>query len=126
MNLRDQFARAKYLSLESFKRDGTGVRTPLWFAEGDDGDYYAYTVDGSPKVRRIRNNPRVRIAPCTMRGEITGEWADAEAHIVEGEAAARGMALLNQRYWPWKSIGDLFSRLKGSRHAVIAIRFSIR
>jgi len=122
MSPRDQFARAKYVSLESFKRDGAGVRTPLWFAEGADGDYFVYTVDGSPKVRRIRNNPRVRVAPCTMRGEITGTWAEAEARVVEGEAASRGMALLNKKYWPWKSIGDIFSRWKSARHAVIAIR----
>src|SRR5262249_38406544 len=55
-----QFANKKYLNLESYRRNGQGVRTPLWFVE-DDGALYFYTVAHSYKVKRIRNNPRVRV-----------------------------------------------------------------
>jgi hypothetical protein len=76
-----QFANQQYLNLGSYKRDGTPVQTPVWFAE-DDGTLYIYTLANAGKVKRIRRNLRVRIAPCTMRGNVTGQWGEAKAHIV--------------------------------------------
>ena len=75
------FAGHKYLNLETFKRSGDGVKTPVWFAADPANDLasdaarlYAYTVGNSGKVKRIRNNARVRIAPCDMAGKLLGEW----------------------------------------------------
>ena len=76
-----QFANQQYLNLGSYKRDGSPVQTPVWFAE-DDGTLYIYTLANAGKVKRIRRNLRVRIAPCTMRGNVTGQWGEAKAHIV--------------------------------------------
>lgn len=95
------FAGEKYLSLESYRRTGTPVRTPVWFAQ-DDRDpatLYVYTEINAGKVKRIRNNASVRIAPCTMRGTIKGEWTPATARLVDGDEAARGHALLDRKYW---------------------------
>ena len=69
------FEGQKYLSLETFRKNGEGVRTPIWFAAEKDGGaavLYIYTIADTGKVKRIRNNPRVRIAPCDMRGNVTG------------------------------------------------------
>jgi Pyridoxamine 5'-phosphate oxidase len=74
---RTPLAGHKYLNLESFKRDGTPVQTPVWFAE-DHGLLYVYTLANAGKVKRIRRNPRIRIAPCTMRGTLIGPWVDEE------------------------------------------------
>ena len=115
-----QFAGHKYISLETFRRNGTGVRTPVWFAEGD-GVLYVYSEANAGKVKRVRTNPRVRVAPCSFRGKVLGDWAEAEARVVEGEEAARGHALLNQKY-AGKRIGDFFSRLRGHKQAILAIR----
>src|SRR5437667_12068463 len=65
------FVGQKYLNLESFKRDGTPVRTPVWFAE-DQGVLYVYTLANAGKVKRIRHTPRIRLAPCTMRDTVIG------------------------------------------------------
>src|SRR5215218_1336099 len=54
----------KYLSLTSFRRDGTGVATPVWFVEAG-GRLLVETDASSYKVRRIRRDPRVTVAPCT-------------------------------------------------------------
>ena len=70
------FAGQRYLNLESFKRDGTPVQTPVWFA-GAHGVLYVYTLTKAGKVKRIRRNPRIRLAPCTMRGTVTGPWVEA-------------------------------------------------
>ncbi len=111
----------KYINLETFKRDGTGVRTPVWFA-ADNGTLFVYAQADSGKVKRIRRDGAVRIAACDMRGKITGDWRDAEARLVSGEDVARGMALLGRKYWPWKQIGDFFARLRSPHpRAVIAI-----
>jgi uncharacterized protein len=124
-----RFAGHKYLSLESFRKNGEGVRTPVWFAaaapEAGDGSVrrlYVYTIGNSGKVKRIRNNPRVRIAPCDMRGQVRGEWMEAHAEILRGEEATRGMRLLNQKYVPWKQLLDFFARFRRREHTVFAIR----
>jgi hypothetical protein len=110
----------KYISLETYRRSGAAVRTPVWFAEAD-GTLYVYSLAEAGKVKRIRANPRARVAPCDLRGNLSGEWLDAEARVVNGEEEERGHALLNQKYWPWKSMGDFFSRLRGRRQAILAI-----
>src|SRR5215471_9593255 len=76
------FVGQRYLNLESYKRDGTPVQTPVWFAE-DHGVLYVSTLANAGKVKRIRRNPRIRIAPCTMRGTVVGPWVEAEATIVD-------------------------------------------
>jgi uncharacterized protein len=110
------FAGHKYLSLETFKKSGEGVKTPVWFAAGpvasldsSDAKLYVYTIGVSGKVKRIRNNPRVRIAPCDMRGKLLGEWVEARAEIVTGEEADRGTQLLNKKYFPWKQLLAFFA-----------------
>jgi len=116
------FAAQKYLNLESCKRDGTPVQTPVWFAP-DHGVLYVYTLANAGKVKRIRRNPRIRIAPCTMRGTVTGAWVEAEAAIVDATTAAHGHALLHHKYGWMKGMGDLFSRMMHRERVVIAIRF---
>jgi len=116
------FVGQRYLTLESCKRDGTPVQTPVWFAE-DHGVLYVYTLVKAGKVKRIRRYPRIRIAPCTLRGTVTGPWVEAEATIVDATTAAHGHALLRKKYGWMKGIGDLVSRLLHRERVVIAIRF---
>jgi len=115
------FVGQRYLNLESVKRDGTSIQTPVWFAE-EQGVLYVYTLAHAGKVKRIRRNPRVRIAPCTMRGTMIGPWVEADASIVDATTAAHGHALLRHKYGWMKGIGDLFSRLLHRERVVIAIR----
>jgi len=71
----------KHICLATFKRDGTAVETAVWFAE-DNGKLYIRTIANSGKVKRIRNHPRVRVAPCTIAGKVTGPWLDAHARLL--------------------------------------------
>ena len=115
------FVGQRYLNLESVKRDGTPVQTPVWFAE-EQGVLYVYTLANAGKVKRIRRHPRIRIAPCTMRGTVTGRWVEADAAIVDATTAAHGHALLRHKYGWMKGLGDLYSRLRHRERVVIAIR----
>ena len=116
-----QFSGQQYLSIESFRKDGRGVRTPVWFAEGD-GVYYVYTLADSYKIKRIRNNPRIRIAPCDARGGVKGEWVEATATILDENGERRAHELLNAKYGLLKRTLDLMSKLRQNKRAAIAIR----
>lgn len=122
------FANHKYLNLETFKKSGEGIRTPIWFAaesatnlDSSGARLYVYTIDNTGKVKRIRNNGRVRIAPCDARGNLLGEWVDAQAKIVTGAEASRGMDLLNKKYMPFKQILGFFAMFRPRPRVVIAI-----
>ena len=118
----------RYLNLETFRRSGAGVRTPVWFAvapagEPDAGTLYVYTTANSGKTKRVRRNQTVKVAACGARGTVTGPWIEARAEITGPEGFDRGMRLLNHKYRPWKQLLDLFSRLSpGHRRVMLAIR----
>jgi PPOX class probable F420-dependent enzyme len=65
------FAHQTYLHLETYRKTGRPVATPVWFAE-DHGTFYLYSLGQAGKVKRIRHNPQVRIVPCDGRGNPTG------------------------------------------------------
>jgi uncharacterized protein len=119
------FVGYKNLSLESFRKTGVGVPTPVWFAadpvSGPPAKLYVYTIEDSGKVKRIRNNPRVRIAPCNRTGKVLGDWVEAQAEIVSGADADHGTALLNKRYFPWKQIMAFFAAFSARKRIVIRI-----
>lgn len=119
----------KYLSLETFKKSGEGVRTPVWFAADPTGDLggnearlFLYTIGNTGKVKRIRNNPRVKIAPCRIKGEPLGEFVDANTEIITGEEAARAMKLLNKKYFPWKQLLGFFALFSRRERIVMVLR----
>jgi PPOX class probable F420-dependent enzyme len=120
------FQSNKYLSLESFRKNGQGVRTPVWFAADPVGagpqTLYIYSTADSGKAKRIRRNSRVRIAPCDSRGQLLGDWIEARGEIVASEEARRGMRLLNAKYKPWKQLLDFFSRFSRRGRVVFAVR----
>ncbi len=116
-----QFANQKYLNLESYRKNGQSVRTPLWFVE-DGGVLYFYTVAHSSKVRRIRNNPRVRVAPCDYRGKVKGEWVDATARRLDQAESRRANDLLNLKYGLFKRVLNFLAKIRGHERAAYAIR----
>jgi PPOX class probable F420-dependent enzyme len=104
----------EYINLKSFKRDGTGVNTPVWVAPLD-GRLVIFTLRDSWKVKRIRRNPRVQVAKCDVRGKLLGPWHDGSCRAVEGEPEleARAYRALTDKYG-WKMrVGNFFSRLSG-------------
>jgi PPOX class probable F420-dependent enzyme len=117
------FRNQKYLNLETFKRDGCGVKTPVWFVLRENGAFYVYTEAESWKVKRIRKNPRVRVAPCDMRGNVTGTWQAASAQIVSGEEEQVANRLLDRKYF-LKKIFNLLTKLHRHKRAMLKIELS--
>lgn len=114
------FSRHRYLSLETYRRTGQAVATPVWFVVDRDV-IYVYSLATAGKVKRIRNNPRVRIAPCDARGRLTGAWVEATARIVDERDAAQAHDLLRAKYGWMKRLADLFRKLRPKPRAVLAI-----
>jgi PPOX class probable F420-dependent enzyme len=87
----------KYISLGTFRKSGAKIATPVWF--GEDGDkLYVMTLSKMGKTKRIRNNPQVTVAPCTMRGKVTGPEVAALARILPLEEQARARLTINRKY----------------------------
>lgn len=87
----------KYLSITSVKRDGTGVATPDWFVQ-ENGRLLVETDGDSYKVKRIRRNPSVTIAPCTASGRLRGKPIAAHAELLPDAEVARVERLMRRKY----------------------------
>jgi uncharacterized protein len=109
-----------YVSVETFRKSGVGVRTPVWFAEKN-GALYIYTLENSGKVKRLRYNRKVRIAPCDMRGNLLGEWIDGEARFLEAPETQTADELLSRKY-RMKRLFDWTSRLRRVRRVYLALK----
>jgi hypothetical protein len=88
----------RYISLATFRKSGTAVYTPIWFAE-DNNRIYCMTSSKTGKCKRIRSNPRVKIAPCSIRGKITGPEFPATALILSAAEFARVRQAIKAKYW---------------------------
>ena len=88
----------KYVSLTTFRKNGVPVATPVWFAEFDN-KLYVMTRWDSGKCKRLRNNPRAKVAPCTIRGKVTGTAFDAVVKILQASDASAGRRAIRAKYW---------------------------
>ena len=88
----------KYISLTTFRKTGVGVSTPVWFGEAD-GKLYVMTRSDMGKSKRIRNNPQVNVAPCTIRGKVMGPEFAATARILPPEEHKHARTTINRKYW---------------------------
>ncbi len=117
------FDRESYLSLATFRRNGRAVETPVWFA-AHAGRLYLFTEGTSGKVKRLRANPRVRIAACNVRGKLQGEWLEGTGRRVDdpGTVQAAYEALL-RKYPVQMRITNFLSRLSGriGRRAILEL-----
>jgi len=120
-----QFTGKKHISIETYRKTGDAVRTPVWFIE-ESGELLVRTDSSTGKIRRIRNNPRVRIVPCNARGTIKGTWVDGEARIIEAGSSERVFSLLKKKYGMSYRLIRLVQRFsRGKAHPVgLAIRVS--
>jgi PPOX class probable F420-dependent enzyme len=114
-----ELAKHKYINLETYKKNGQPVSTPVWFMI-DNNLVYVVTSSDTGKAKRLRNNPAARIMPSGFRGEPKGEWIEGKARFAEGAEAERAIQLRKKRY-------GLQARLAGmirGASTVIAIELS--
>jgi uncharacterized protein len=124
MESMDQFDRKKYLNLETFRKNGQGVRTPVWFVR-EGACLYVITMAGSGKVKRLQRQAHVNIAACRMDGTVTGSWMTAQASLVtDPEVESRVQRLFDRKYGLMKKLFDRQRANRAVPDAVLEIRLS--
>jgi PPOX class probable F420-dependent enzyme len=121
------FENERYISLETFKKDGTGVKTPVWSAPLD-GKLIVFTDGNSYKVKRLRRNPRVRVAGCNASGRsIKTDWAEGTGRILEDAAdKEKAHAALRKKYGWQMWLADVGSKLVGSNARRIFLELDLQ
>jgi uncharacterized protein len=93
-----RLAASTYLSLTTYRKDGTAVPTPVW-ASTDGTRLYVWTQSDAGKVKRVRNRGHVQVAPCDARGSLQGAPVDASARVLDApEDLARVESLHKAKY----------------------------
>jgi PPOX class probable F420-dependent enzyme len=110
MSLAEQIAEAGTISLETYRKSGEGVRTTVWVVE-DGGLLYIRTDPKSGKARRIRHNPRVRVARIGMLGKVNGDWAGGEARPISEQELEKAKELFMEKYGLQIRLLHVLSRL---------------
>jgi uncharacterized protein len=107
------FDQAPYISLGTYRKDGSIVATPVWVAPLD-GKLVVFTLRETYKLKRVRANPSARVAKCDVKGKVEGEWRDGTCRIVEDPATEkRAYAALRKKYGLMMRLGDVMSTLTG-------------
>jgi uncharacterized protein len=119
----EQLGAEKYAFLTTFRKDGRAVGTPLWVVPDGDGIAF-WTPDGTGKVKRIRNSGRVTVAPCDVRGNVSGEAIEAQARIGDAADRRRVVGTLNRKYGLLGRMTTFGSRLRRGADGCVAILVS--
>jgi PPOX class probable F420-dependent enzyme len=91
-----QFEKQNYLNIETFRKNGQGVKTPVWFVQ-DGETLHVWTYAGSGKAKRIHRDGSVRVVPCTATGEPRGEWVSAQAVADDSSEAIQNVEILMKK-----------------------------
>jgi len=108
-----QFDKTNYINLETYRKNGISVITPVWFViEGK--NFFVITKSSTGKIKRLRNNPNIRISPCDFRGKVKGKWLNGLATLKTPDEYPQIINLRNKKYGFRTKLVSLFTRGKGS------------
>jgi uncharacterized protein len=122
----DEIGNEQYIALQTYKKNGEGVVTPVWVVEIE-GKCYIWTDGASWKVKRIRNRSDVLLCASDMRGTPKGEWLEAQAQIIENEVLDEKVRkAMIKKYGAQFHFIHIMQRLIGasSKHVAIALELS--
>ena len=123
MELKD-IGNPTYIALETFRKNGEGVVTPVWVA-AEGGKLYVWTVDGSGKIKRIRNNQRVRIAISDSRGKPKSDWVEAQAHVLDDPSEeSKQRQRIATKYGLFFRVFSLMSKFSRDKSAHVSVEIS--
>jgi len=108
-----QFDKTNYMNLETYRKNGRPVITPVWFViEGK--NFFVITKSGTGKIKRLRNNPNIRISPCDFRGRVKGNWLNGIATLKAPNEYPQIIKLRDKKYGFRSKIVSLFTHGKGN------------
>ena len=110
----------KYVSITSFRRNGEGVATPVWFVT-DGEDVFIWTVSTSGKVKRMRRNPIVRLAPCKFDGRLMGPCFERRASVLRDDSDRALDSAFRSKYGLLYRADRVLSKLSGKKRVFVKI-----
>ena len=111
-----------YINIETVRKNNLPVRTPVWFVM-EDGLIFVRTGSQSGKVKRMRNNPAVKIAVCRSNGDLIGEWIEGQAEIISNPLEEQAInRKFNRKYGLLKKYFDLYGFIMRMKMTAIIIR----
>ncbi|MFT4719320.1 MAG: PPOX class probable F420-dependent enzyme [Candidatus Azotimanducaceae bacterium] len=118
-------ATTSYVCLETYRKTGVGVATPVWVATLDTR-HYVFSESRAGKVKRLRNNPRVKIAACNFSGNVSSEWLAGQVRIVTEPALVRRVYAEFIKKYGWQiRLTNVLSRLSGRYHQRAMLEISL-
>jgi uncharacterized protein len=117
----EQFQKEQYMNVETFRKSGEGVRTPVWFVEVN-GELCFTTEASSAKVKRLRRNPAARVAPCNVRGDVKGDWHTCTARFLDISEQAAVVKVYDRKYGLMKKFFELMGRNRNQERVFIALK----
>ena len=109
----EQFTDQKYLNLETYKKDQTPIQTPVWFIIEND-QIYITTKETTGKVKRLRNNQNGRIAICSMKGDIKGDWINVGLQRINEDSDVEKIVKLRKKKYGFSArLISMFTSQKG-------------
>ena len=102
----------KYINLETYRKSGQAVATPVWFVT-EGGQIIVVTKSETGKVKRLRNNDKVRVVPSGVRGEPQGEWVEGKARFLDKGELERVLKARSKKYGFQAKLAGFVSRTKG-------------
>jgi PPOX class probable F420-dependent enzyme len=117
-------AKAQYILLTTFTKDGRPKPTPIWAAVDNDR-LLVITVGDSWKVKRIRNTPRVTLATCTMGGRATSDAVEGTAALLDKSETGAVYDAIGNRYGIIGKVFNLFSKLRGGMEKNVGLELRV-
>jgi PPOX class probable F420-dependent enzyme len=112
------FSGHQYVNLETYRKNGQPVTTPVWFTI-DDNKIFVVTRNKTGKIKRLQNNSKVRIVPSGIRGQPKGKWLNGNAVFANPDQLERALKLRNKKYGLKARLSGLFSRTKGKLIGIV-------
>ena len=112
MKILDEIQSEKYISVETYRKNGESVKTPVWFTIKDN-QIFVVTRDQTGKVKRLKNNTQVKIATCTIKGDIKGKWVSGTAEILDEEKTKDAVKRRDKKYGFFSKMARFLTKNKG-------------
>jgi uncharacterized protein len=119
-------AKAQYILLTTFTKDGRPKPTPIWAAaDKEHGRLLVITQETSWKIKRIRNTPRVTLATCTMRGQATSAAVEGTAAVLDKSETGVVYDAIGKRYGIVGTVFNFFSKLRGGMENNVGLELKV-
>jgi PPOX class probable F420-dependent enzyme len=113
----EQIKSEKYISLETYRKNNQAVRTPVWFVIKDDS-LIIVTRDQTGKIKRLRNNQKVKIATCSIKGKTSMAMTSGTAQILTEEETEKAVKLRDKKYGFFSKVAKFLTKRKGNLVAI--------